>query len=352
VGDPTTLRSGGSPSGFPSLRYGGEGNMEPLFSVVVCTRNRMGNVVPTAVSILATRSANLELIILDQSDDDATRLALDAFLEAAGGDTRLRYFRLSVPGKPNALNKARAVARGRYIVLTDDDCECAPDWLQNIQRAFEEHPEVACVFGEVEAAPHDPAIYYVLTNHIPAPHAIFTLREWIKMPDNRNAGIGANMAVRANALREVGGWDPCVGPGAKFGSGDDHDLTVRLLLRGYGVYFCPDARVVHYGFRALDRGSTDMERVGGGFGAAFAKYLRCGVLYHGSLRMFLFFLARALWRLFRPHKGLAFVRGWVRGFLGGLRHRVDRHSRCFESLEGAEAQRYGDNFGRVVLRGR
>jgi GT2 family glycosyltransferase len=327
------------------------GKRHPLFSVVVCTRNRGGNVVPTAKSVLASGHPSFELLVIDQSDDDSTHGALSPLLGGEQEDPRLRFFHLARPGKANALNAARRQARGRYLVLTDDDCECEPDWLLHIERAFERDPTLGCVFGEVLAAPHDPSLHYVSVNHIPATLTLRDVREWLKMPGMRNFGIGANMAVRTTALDEVGGWDPCVGPGSEFGSGDDHDLTVRLLLRGHGVCLCPEAQVIHYGLRRWEWCAADVERVGCGFGAVFAKYLRCGVVYRGSLRMLTFFVRRAAVRLFEPQKGLTFLRGWARGFVRGLSHPLDRRNHRYIGVADAESNRYGGNFARVIQRG-
>lgn len=331
----TNASGAGTPAG-PGLREG------PLFSVVICTRNRAASVATAARSVLAVRHASLELLVMDQSDDGATRLALAPLLTGEKEDARLRVISLDRPGKSNALNAARRQARGQFLALTDDDCECAPDWLEAVKGAFTRDPDLGCVFGEVLAGPHDPADSYVPVNHISAPLTLRTVREWLRMPGPRHFGIGANMTVRADALEAVGGWDPCVGPGAEFGSGDDHDLAVRMLQRGYGVHLCPQARVVHHGARRRRGGAADMERVGRGFGAAFAKHLRCGVVYHGSLRMLAFFLRRAFARLFRPEKGFAFLRGWARGFRQGLFHGLAREKCLYIETASEPGRRKGD----------
>ena len=318
-----------------------------MFSVVVCTRNRGDNAVAAARSILALRHLSFELLVMDQSDDEATRCAFAPLLTGEGREPRLRFFHLNRSGKSNALNAARRQARGRLLALTDDDCECAPDWLKHVEETFAQDPDLGCVFGEVLAGPHDPTLHYVSVNHIPAPLTIRTVHEWLRMPGPRHFGIGANMAVRADALDEVGGWDPCLGPGTQFGSGDDHDLAVRLLLRGYGVHFDPKIQVVHHGMRPWRGCAADVERVSSGFGAAFAKYLRCGVVYHGSLRMLVFFLRRAAIRLFKPEKGFAFIRGWTRGFRRGLFHGLDSETRLY--IDAAEAgSQEKENFAPVI----
>ena len=307
----------------------------PLFSVVVCTRNRGGSAVVTARSILAMHHPNFELLVMDQSDDETTRRALSPLLVGEAGDSRLRFFHLNRPGKSSALNAARRQARGRLLALTDDDCECAPDWLLHIERAFDADPSLGCVFGEVVAGPHDAALHYVSVNHVPAPLTIRSVHNWLRMPGPRHFGIGANMAVRADALEDVGGWDPCIGPGAEFGSGDDHDLAVRMLLHGYSVHLCPRARVIHHGLRHRSQCAAEVERISCGFGGAFAKYLRCGVVYCGALRMLTFFLRRAVARLFRSERGFVFIRGWVRGFRRGLSHRLDRGNHLYIGPEEA-----------------
>ena len=116
----------------------------PPVSVIVCTRNRGDNARTAAQAILASDYADFELLIMDQSDDDATRDALRPLCEADG---RIRYFRLELPGKPGALNRARLEARGRWLVLTDDDCRPDSDWIRALLAAFEADPKIGIVFG-------------------------------------------------------------------------------------------------------------------------------------------------------------------------------------------------------------
>ena len=157
------------------------------------------------------------------------------------------------------------------------------------------------------------------------------------------------MAIRMDALNQVAGWDPCIGPGTEFGSGDDHDLAVRLLLEGYSVCLCPASRVTHYGMRHWKECAADVERISYGFGATFAKYLRCGVIYYGSLRMLTFFLKRVVARLFKPEKGFAFIRGWVRGFGHGLKHQLDHKSLLYRTGPSQDFWRV-NNSARVLPR--
>src|SRR5262249_39605401 len=89
-----------------------------LVSVIVCTRNRGDNIVPTAKSILKDSYLNFELIIVDQSGDDLTEKALAPL---CAEDSRVRYVKTEPRGKSTALNFGAQTARGEYIALTDDD---------------------------------------------------------------------------------------------------------------------------------------------------------------------------------------------------------------------------------------
>lgn len=321
----------------------------PLVSVIVCTRNRGDNVLMTAQTVLACDFPNFELLIVDQSEEDNTHQAL---LPLCDQEPRLRYFHLKVAGKSNALNYARQQAQGTYLLLTDDDCEVASDWIRVMVEAFEANPEVGCIFGDVQAAPCASEAGYIPDNPILHSHTIHRLRDFLRMPDKQHFGIGANMGLRKESIEALSGWDPCSGPGSMFGTGDDHDVAVRMLLAGFRVHFCAESHVLHYGLRRWENVGRDIRRIAFGFGAFFAKYLRCGKIYYGSWRMLMDFLSQIIYRGLRGHRplGFAFPCGWISGLFAGMWRPVDRKNYCFRSPNPTERDRYGQPFALVVLR--
>ena len=319
----------------------------PSVSVIVCTRNRGDNALTAARAIVASDYADFELLIMDQSDDDATRDALRPLCEADG---RIRYFRLELPGKPGALNRARLEARGRWLVLTDDDCRPDPGWIRALTAAFGADPKIGVVFGDVRAAPHDNTHGYIPDNPITESKIIYSVRDFLYMPGMIHFGIGANMAVRADAAEAVQGWDPCIGPGAKFGNADDHDMAIRLLMAGYALAFCAEAHTVHDGYRLWSESARDVQHTGYGFGAAFVKHLRCGKIYHGSLRMLRHFFQQIVRHAATGQRplGTAFPRGWLRGFAAALRYPVNKSNCTFVKMDAAESRKYGGEFARLA----
>jgi glycosyltransferase involved in cell wall biosynthesis len=97
----------------------------PDVSVVIPTRNRPELAVRAVHSALAQTHEDIEVVVVVDGPDPATRDSL-----ATVGDPRLRLIELPEPGKaPNARNVGARAARGRWTALLDDDDEWLPEKL-------------------------------------------------------------------------------------------------------------------------------------------------------------------------------------------------------------------------------
>jgi hypothetical protein len=89
-------------------------------------------------------------------------------------------------------------------------------------------------------------------------------------------GPGLNVAVRADVLRALGGFDPALGPGTVARGAEDLDLYIRLLQAGQAVGFQPDALV----WRGLPRDLAGAKRAavarGMSIGVAISKHVHDG----------------------------------------------------------------------------
>ena len=100
-------------------------SVPPDVSVVIPTCNRPGLAVRAVRSALAQTYAGIEVVVVIDGPDAATRAAL-----AEVGDTRLRVIELPRRGKaPNARNAGARAARGRWTAFLDDDDEWLPGKL-------------------------------------------------------------------------------------------------------------------------------------------------------------------------------------------------------------------------------
>ena len=132
--------------------------MSVYVSVLVCTHNGAGRL-PETIRHLAAQEADeieWELLIIDNASTDET--AAVARRECEKHADRIDYRLLYEPqaGKGNALERGFGQARGRYLVVCDDDTWLAPDYLSLAVEVMDEHPEVGVLSGWGEAVVSGP----------------------------------------------------------------------------------------------------------------------------------------------------------------------------------------------------
>jgi GT2 family glycosyltransferase len=262
---------------------------------------------------------------MDQSDGGESERALSVFAT----DPRFRYERSPARGKGAALNEGLRLARGEVVVCTDDDCEAPAGWVTDMGRVMDAQPTAAIVFCNVLAPRYDRNAGYVPAYERRTDRSLSVL-----LDARKGLGLGAGMALRREAVLALGGFDEMFGPGARFGSGDDWDISLRAMLRGWHVYDTSAVWIRHHGFRTFAEGRAHALRDWMAIGALCAKPVRAGHISAVALSLWLFFV-EALWppvrdvlRLRRPG-GRSRIVGFVRGFAGGLRTPLERGTLLF-----------------------
>lgn len=288
-------------------------------SAVVCTRNRGDRVVATVNSILANNHPNFELLIVDQSTTDATKEALQPFLQMP----QVHYIRSKTVGAGKSRQIGLLQAKGDVVAYTDDDCTVPPNWLTTLSTIFEREGSTGVVYGNVISAPHDESQGTV-------PHHVNIISRTISSLVKywKSIGMGANMAVRRQACLAIGGIDESLGPGSHFCSGEDHDIAIRALVNGLAVHETADTYVIHDGFRSFAEFRELTRRDWYAIGAVHAKYFKCK---HLSVIPLVFFntVIRGFWHPIsmigqgkRP-QGFKRLLFYWEGFGAGMRSKVD-----------------------------
>ncbi len=294
-------------------------------SVVLSTRNRSSVIARAVQAILENVHPNFEVIVLDQSDNDLTRIALDPLLS----DSRLRYLHSAGRGRSAGLNEGIREASGALLLTTDDDCKVSRDWVRTFEEAFAIDSRVGVVFGNVLPAPHDRARGCVPSYVRQTPFLARSIRDkpWTE-------GIGACMGMRRSVWQSLGGFDEMLGAGARFHAGEDVDLSFRALLAGFWIYEVPAVRVEHHGLREWPQLPSLINCYWQGTGAMFAKAIRTCLW---PVLLLLIRLA-ARWALGRStigdslgHRPARFRKlvAFLRGFFAGLACRVDKPTGCY-----------------------
>jgi glycosyltransferase involved in cell wall biosynthesis len=222
-----------------------------LLTVLMATRNGASTLpkVLDGYCRLAAPSEGWRLLIVDNGSNDGTA----ALLASYASRLPLLCLHEPQPGKNVALNHALSIAMdepgndGDLFVFTDDDATPDPDWLLQWQACANDHPERGIFGGAItpdwaETPPGwllrlAPAgLTYGLTAPSLADGPLFPGLVW-----------GANMAVRRSAFAAGHRFNVTVGPnGGAYAMGSETELTRRLALAGYRVWFCGAARVAHH----------------------------------------------------------------------------------------------------------
>lgn len=213
----------------------------PACSVVLCTHGRPRQLETALDGLAALDPPPREVIVVD---NDPGELDCAAAVASRG----FTYLREDRRGLDNARNAGARAARGEVIAFTDDDCVHPPGWLARLVRGFDD-PTVAAVTGP--AFPHrldTPAQVRMerqasLTRGLRPRLVDWTLTSALKAGA---AGVGANMAVRGDLVRQVHEpFPPELDAGTETMSGGDTYLFARLLAAGHRIAYEPGAYVFH-----------------------------------------------------------------------------------------------------------
>jgi len=236
-------------------------------SVLICTRDR-GALLETCLdSVLSCSPAPAEIVVVDQSRDQETRLAVGR-RQAAGAPVR------HVPGVGAGLSRARnqgiAACAGSVIAFTDDDCLPDPGWMGALTEPIVSGRADAVV-GRTLPERGTADRQETTSFYAPKGRPVFSRRThpW-------RLGGGGNFAARRDVLRRAGGYDERFGPGARLESAEDMDLIHRLLRSGERMVYAPDATVVHRSWRSASENLRLSRAYGIGTGGYFTKHALAG----------------------------------------------------------------------------
>jgi GT2 family glycosyltransferase/tetratricopeptide (TPR) repeat protein len=222
---------------------------DELASLVILCCNQLDYTRLCLDSVLRHTRPPYELILVDNGSTDDT----PAFLEELRGRPGPQHVEVirnaSNRGFPASCNQGLAAARGRHLILLNNDTVVTPGWLDGLLAwAHHDWPTVGLV-GAVSnyAAPPQqvPADYTDLEGLVP----------WAVRRRQQHAGqalrverlTGFCLLVRREVFERVGGLDERYG----LGFFDDDDLCLRARQAGFGLLVALDVFVHHFGSRTF-----------------------------------------------------------------------------------------------------
>jgi len=198
----------------------------PRFSVVVCTYNGSATLRECLEGLARLDYPDFEVIVVDNGSTDNSAEIASAF--------PFRLIRTEQTGLSAARNEGLAAAEGDVVAYIDDDAYPDPLWLHYLAEVFRD-PDCAAAGGPNLPPPEDGWLADCIADSPGGPaHVLLTDRDAEHLP-------GCNLAIRAERLREIGGFDKIFRT-----AGDDVDVCWRLRDRGWRLGFHAAAFVWHH----------------------------------------------------------------------------------------------------------
>ncbi len=165
-------------------------------SVVICTRNRVSYLKRLLISLeKQDYQKNVQVVVVDNGSTDGT----PEFLR------RNNIEHVTMPGGIASARQAGVDhAKGEIICMTDDDCIVPGNWVSSIVESFAQHPEAVIIGGQV--VNRGGAGVQRLKGR--ARMGINCAPEFVRDQTKADHFGNANLAIRADILREIGGYDP------------------------------------------------------------------------------------------------------------------------------------------------
>ncbi len=215
-----------------------------MLSVIFSTRNG-ARTLPSMLDALErvrVPDGGWTIIAADNGSTDGSR----EIIEARRGRLPIHYVFEVRAGKSRAVNRALPLAKGDFVVFTDDDVIPEEDWLIKLVAAAEK-PGYTGFGGKI--IPHwqvEPPEW--LTRLVPiGPVFAITNPNLDAREVGPDALWGPNFALRAKVFKDGATFDETLGPDGSptYRMGSETSLLRQLSKQGHRFWFCPDAVVQH-----------------------------------------------------------------------------------------------------------
>lgn len=251
----------------------------PHITVSVSTVDNEDSCLRTVKRILESKYPRFEIVVVDNKPGKSD------FGERFGKeitDARVRYVHEPHKGVSNARNRGLEETKTEVVLFVDDDVIVDKNWLFAIGRTFAADPQVGCVTGSILAAEIETPAQAWLEQYGGYNKGFKT--QIYDLKENRRTnplypydagrfGSGANMAVKVESLKKLGGFSTKLGPGTPTHSAEDIDVLRRIVSSGDRLVYEPAAMMWHSHRRSYFALRKQMYRYGAGLSALVTKWM-------------------------------------------------------------------------------
>ncbi len=207
--------------------------LNPYVSIIIPVYNAKKTISKTLKACLEQDyTGRREIIVVDDGSTDGTAEEIKKY--------PVKYIYQENTGPAAARNRGWREAKGEIVFFTDSDCIPHKDWLSRLLRNYSGN-RVGAAGGSYSIANPESLLAYCIQEEISIRHSA--------MPYKVRFLGSYNLSVKKSVLEEVGGFQE----GYRKASGEDNDLSYKILKRGYKILFDSRALVAHYHRESLWR---------------------------------------------------------------------------------------------------
>ncbi|MFX1486628.1 MAG: glycosyltransferase family 2 protein [Promethearchaeota archaeon] len=217
----------------------------PLVSIIILNYNGRQFLESCLKSVLQSNYPNFEIILVDNASTDNSIMFVKRVFK---GNPRLEIIKNPKNlGFAEGNNVGARHAKGKYVILLNNDTIVEPTWLRELVIVMEKHPEVGAAQGKLLLLGNKKVIdsvgdivdYYGSSIRIGGDWREEDRGQYDYLREIFSAR-GAAIIIRKKIIDTIGLFDP-----EFFMSYEDIDLSWRIRLRGYKILFVPKSVIYH-----------------------------------------------------------------------------------------------------------
>ena len=218
-----------------------------MLSLIVCTYNR-DKYLYGALQCIAENGFPVdayEIVLVNNMSTDNTEAECQRFQNDYPA-VDFRYFVETNQGLSYARNRGIAESRGDTLVFLDDDSFIQKDYLLNLQKQLDAHPDADAFGGKIDPVFESGEAPKWLSKWNYSWVSAIDLGDKVRPFTGKAFPIGANMGIRKTMLSRIGVFNTELGRSKKnLMGGEEKDLFERIRQHGGSIYYFPDVLVHH-----------------------------------------------------------------------------------------------------------
>jgi poly-beta-1,6 N-acetyl-D-glucosamine synthase len=206
----------------------------PFVSIIVPAFNEEKIIENSINSLLNLNYGNYEIIIVNDGSTDNTKAVVEklvGYKKGKAGVVKISLIDKPNGGKSTALNAGIEYAKGEFILCMDGDSQLSSNSLKLAVRHFK-NPKIGAVAGNVKVMNRN-KFYTDLQalEYVEGLNMVRSAQSYVRLVNIIPGPIGI---FRKTALKEVQNYSNDT-------FAEDADLTLKLLAKGWKIYYEPEA---------------------------------------------------------------------------------------------------------------